>query len=220
MVVHMDMVMVVPDDESQHAHQWYVPNRAFAVFSLPLWTTILWVFGLLVVTHLTMTKHNPNRERLNSSTNSAKRMPSLWRWFAYYMQGNLYGALEHNSIGLKLIMLVTGLFTVHTLCLYQGYLLTQLVRDMPDPLPFSSIKDVATLIEHKAAILNMNSPDFIMAQHLANYNSSPYEGIRQLGQALRLNPPIFGSLHGPRLRQLQQQGVQVVIIKNALQVIK
>lgn len=220
LIQHNHRVLSVTGQEETllSQEQWYIPNRAWSVFSPPLWSTIGIIIVLLVVTHLTMTPTtHDNGDGKNNDSNSL-HMPSFWRWFAHYIQGNHYIDFEHSSTGLKLILLITGLFTIHTLCLYQGYLLTQLVSDPPNTLPFSSIEDVAMLIERKVAVVNLVSPYYRAAQILANPDESSYESMRELGRALRNNPPIFAATNDPILSQLHDEGIQVVTFWNNFEV--
>lgn len=153
MVTRSHNVLVITEmDDKQD--KWYIPDRTLGVFSPQLWITISVLFGLLVITHMTLTR-DPSTQRNNRFAHLRMRLPSCWRWFAHYMQGNAYTPFEHSSMRAKLIMVITGLFTIHTLCLYQGYLLAQLVSDPPSVLPFHTITEVATMIKQKDAVLNL-----------------------------------------------------------------
>lgn len=74
------------------------------------------------------------------------------------------------------------------------------------------------MIEQNNAVVNLVDPDFIAAQTLASSDESPYESIQQLGQALQHNPPIFVHSGDPLLRQLQDDGLQVVTIRDGFEV--
>ena len=71
---------------------------------------------------------------------------------------------------LKTLILTTGVLTMHTLLLYQNCLLTQLVKEVPDTPRVESMDQLAELLERKEAVLNLISPQYVMAMTLMQTN--------------------------------------------------
>lgn len=111
---------------------------------------------------------------------------SSWMWLTHWSLHNTLAPTKVRSVVSRMVMIITGIFTIHSLTLYQGCLLSQLVRpEAPVPL-VRSFDDITQLISRKEAILNLVNAEFVNAVSIME------EPIyKQLRQALSLNPPIF-----------------------------
>lgn len=112
LLVQSKRVFVVPDAKRM-IYPWYIPNSTVDVFSPSLWAVAGFVISVIVVGHVLSPPAN-------------RHLPSVWRWFAFYMQGGSYDApIQHvpssgnAMIAVKLICFITGLFTMHSMQLYQ-----------------------------------------------------------------------------------------------------
>lgn len=110
------LTLVVPDAKSS-SHSWITLKFTMSVFSPSLWAVVGVMISLIVVGHLISA---------NSDLFPPHYLPSVWRWFAFYIQGNAYNESRpqqsspgYGTIAVKLIGLVTSLFTIHSLQLYQ-----------------------------------------------------------------------------------------------------
>lgn len=103
-----------------------VPRSILSVFKPAVWQVLAMLFigMLLASTNLILSKNlnHQQRQRLGS-----------WRWFSHFTSqdttssaGQKVGGLSKAS---RFLLLVTGLLTLHSLTLYQGGLLAQLVKE-------------------------------------------------------------------------------------------
>ena len=117
--------------------------------------------------------------------------------------------MNGKSAAAKATLLFTGVFTIHTLALYQGCLLGTLLSGKPYTSPikdwssgnerFQNFKnfsqsagfdDLAELIERGEAVLNLISPEKSINQLLLNA-SDPDGRYKSIRRALLKNPPVF-----------------------------
>lgn len=90
---------------------------------------------------------------------------------------------------------IAGLFSTHSIVLYQGYLLTQLLQNVQPSPSISSMDDLILMVDSGDAILNLRSPTKYLARQIANnVSSSSYDVYADLRQALRHHPPVYLSV--------------------------
>lgn len=93
-------------------------------------------------------------------------------------------------------MVLTGVFTLHSLTLYQGGLLAQLVRQQPYVPVVHGLDDVVAMIANKQAVLDLGYPDWAYAQLVMNATAG--DGVwYDLKMAIRHNPPIIREIGTP-----------------------
>lgn len=103
-----------------------LPHSILSVFTPSLWQVLAMLFvGMLLASKLLIMSED-------YSSHLRQRFGS-WRWFSHFTlqdtassAGQKVGGLSKAS---RLFLLLTGLLTLHSLTLYQGGLLAQLVKD-------------------------------------------------------------------------------------------
>ena len=89
---------------------------------------------------------------------------------------------------MNIVIIATAVFTFHSLVLYQGCYLTELIKpDVFEP-PVATVDDLVELIRQKKLVLNLEHPDFVLAVQLRQ-PASP--AMLKLNQSLAENPPFY-----------------------------
>lgn len=148
------------------------------VFSPELWIVICSLFLLFLVFSLVL------KPKLIRPWNRVKALTDrVWSWFFHFTSGNTHSAVKLGSLAFRLMLTLTALFTIHSLSLYQGGLLSQLVKQEPYRAPFQSVDDVVDLISSGQALLNLVDDQDVDEDLMPNYE--------HFSRALQNNPPVY-----------------------------
>lgn len=162
--------------------EWLIPKSSLAVFSIQVWLTIILTMLLLFLISWSL-----------SRTTGVHRDPQPWSWFAHYWLQSTQSEATGTSMATKCLFVVTSFFTCHSLVLYQGCLLTELVRPSHFQAPFDTFDDVIRLVSQKSAILDLRIRNWPFPQIINHSHSAEY---KKLSEALEDNPAIYSQDDG------------------------
>lgn len=109
---------------------------------------------------------------------------TMWSWFTHFTGQNTFSDIPRASVASRCALLMTSLLTCHSLLLYQGCLLSELIRPSTFRPPFDSFQDVVRLVQQKQARI-----DFVARG--TPFEQSQSDESLQLMAALDDNPPLY-----------------------------
>lgn len=116
-----------------------------------------------------------------------------WQWWQNYsMQDTM--SMDNIPRRLKLLFITSSIFTVFSLVLFQGYLLTRLVKPASYQPEVQDFKQLLKILAQDNVKLDLMYPEFLVAQQLQQPQTT---AMYQLSETLRSNPPIFSSQLDP-----------------------
>lgn len=161
-----------------------------SVFSLSFWAVSLTLFAFLII----LNSHKLVLAAPNGCDPRTCHGLGMWSWFSHFFLQNTQSSSARPSLVSRVVLLLTGVFALHSISLYQGCLLGQLVLQVPYKPPVSSVDDVQRLISSKQAVLNLVDPSYAASQHVLTAGPSD-EHWYQLRLALLQNPPVYENPH-------------------------
>lgn len=163
---------LVVDDRSE----WMIPKSTLSVFSFNLWLPIcLTLFALVMLN--AVCRLLPHTTHIGS-----------WHWMAHFTAQSTRSEEHSSSPSLRCVLVLTSLLTVHSLMLYQGCLLSTLMRPSEFRPPFETIGDVAQLIADKHARIDLKERAKSFTKLVMGSNRGDFINLRE---SLQLNPALY-----------------------------
>lgn len=116
-----------------------------------------------------------------------------WPWFGHFTMQN---TMSTQNLTSRLLLVLTGVFTLHSLSLYQGGLLTQLVYQPKYSPTVHSLEQVIHLITTNQAVINLARPSSSIAQMMQDA-TEPDDVWYKLKLATRKNPVVYAENYYP-----------------------
>lgn len=159
----------------------FLPQSLMSVFSLGFWTVLIALFiGFFVANLIPSSRDHPV-------------LGGVWQWFAHCSTIDTMGAGPRRVIS-RFVMVLTGVFALHSLTLYQGALLTKLVKQPIYQPIVRDLEQAIDMISKKQAVLDLGYRDWAFAQVLDNAELGVWHKMKL---ATRDNPPIIRELGDP-----------------------
>lgn len=182
-VYHTQQSFVFPSDRAveEPSNLWAMSSIAFSAFSPHIWLALILVFYVLVAFNSRVVSSLFHRSPPSKSSTS-------WNWFGHYILQNTSSTVgNHLTLSSKVVLIMTALFSLHSLSLYQGCLLTKLVHIDRYIPPIRDLDDVVERVDSGTAVLNFHDPNTAVIAEIQD----PTSQYSRLREPLLDNPPVY-----------------------------